>query len=170
MNLFSVIDKSKPRWSWFDFTGGGWSGVCSIHCLTASRELADIACGSHAGRYVEVYSLEHEGTSTVACIGMVEAERRRQVGVEGYNHANDDLYTNDQLTKAAVCYAMPSGVRNVALWDTTLFDKVWPWSSSSWKPTPGNRVRELVKAAALIVAEIERIQRAERQVRTRANK
>ena len=28
-----------------------------------------------------------------------------------------------------------------------------------WKPTPKNRVRELVKAGALIAAEIDRLQR-----------
>jgi len=36
----------------------------------------------------------------------------------------------------------------------------WPWHPLQWKPTPKDRVRELVKAGALIVAEIERLQRA----------
>ena len=35
---------------------------------------------------------------------------------------------------------------------------LWPWAASWWKPK--NRRRDLVRAAALIVAEIERIDRA----------
>lgn len=37
--------------------------------------------------------------------------------------------------------------------------EVWPWDESWWKPT--NRRRDLVKAGALILAEIERLDRAE---------
>jgi len=37
----------------------------------------------------------------------------------------------------------------------------WPWEDRFWKPTPNDRVRELVKAGALIAAEIDRVQRLE---------
>jgi hypothetical protein len=33
----------------------------------------------------------------------------------------------------------------------------WPWAERFWKPTPDDRVRELVKAGALIAAEIDRL-------------
>jgi hypothetical protein len=35
----------------------------------------------------------------------------------------------------------------------------WPWFQERWKPTPDNRIRELVKAGALIAAEIDRMLR-----------
>jgi hypothetical protein len=36
--------------------------------------------------------------------------------------------------------------------------QIWPWDRKWWKPT--DRRRDLVKAAALILAEIERLDRA----------
>jgi hypothetical protein len=39
-----------------------------------------------------------------------------------------------------------------------LIDHVWPWSREWWQPK--DRRRDLVRAGALIVAEIERLDRA----------
>ena len=39
----------------------------------------------------------------------------------------------------------------------------WPWDESWFKPTPDDRIRELVKAGALILAEIDRLQRLKEQ-------
>ena len=81
----------------------------------------------------------------------VIAERERQKAVEGWDDAHDDAYSAYQLADAAACYALgtmsPGGHRK------------WPWDSRWWKPR-GYR-RNLVKAAALLMAEIERIDRAE---------
>jgi hypothetical protein len=38
-------------------------------------------------------------------------------------------------------------------------DFIWPWTHNWRKPTPDDRTRELIKAAAMLVAEIERRQR-----------
>lgn len=38
--------------------------------------------------------------------------------------------------------------------------RAWPWEARFWKPCPDDRARELVKAGALIAAEIDRLQRA----------
>lgn len=84
-----------------------------------------------------------------AAIELVAAERRRQVEAEGYSTEHDDEHATGELASAAACYALG-------------FDaEFWPWEADAWKPSPDNRVRELVKAGALIVAEIERLQRAE---------
>lgn len=40
----------------------------------------------------------------------------------------------------------------------------WPWERRDWKPTPDDRVRELVKAGALYVAEAERIRAEVRSI------
>ncbi|SDV47940.1 hypothetical protein [Chitinasiproducens palmae] len=83
----------------------------------------------------------------------VLAERRRQIEVEGRTPEEDDLYDRGQMATAAGCYAMftkayPAGDPS----------RHWPWSSEWWKPTTPRR--NLVKAGALILAEIERLDRA----------
>ena len=35
---------------------------------------------------------------------------------------------------------------------------MWPWDLEWFKPSPYDRIRELVKAGALIAAEIDRLQ------------
>lgn len=77
----------------------------------------------------------------------IVAERRRQVEVEGWTPEHDDAHSHGELAQAAACYAL--GSRTASR---------WPWDAEWWKPT--NRRRELVKAAALIIAEIERLDRA----------
>lgn len=76
----------------------------------------------------------------------VLAERRRQVEAEGWTPEHDDEHDDDELAKAAACYALGSR-------------KGWPWYGHWWKPSADRR-RNLVKAAALLLAEIERLDRA----------
>ena len=75
-------------------------------------------------------------------------ERARQINEEKWDDEHDDKHKHNQLVRAAVCYLMPE-------WMSAL----WPWAPVWWKPSPDNRVRELVKAGALIAAEIDRLQR-----------
>lgn len=86
----------------------------------------------------------------------IAAERERQKNEEWFTEENDDLHVDGELAKAAACYAAPEITKSA---DPTLL-KVWPWDVSWWKPTPKNIRRRLVKAGALIVAEIERLDRA----------
>ncbi len=80
---------------------------------------------------------------------MIAAERRRQVEVEGYDARHDAGVGSKQLTDAAIAYAWASKDP----FDPA-FAKWWPWSDEAWKPT-GDRVRDLVKAGALIAAAID---------------
>jgi hypothetical protein len=80
----------------------------------------------------------------------VLAERRRQIEKERWTPEHDDEHTDGVLALAASCYATA---------DTgSPLPKVWPWDPADWKPK-GKR-RNLVRAGALILAEIERIDRA----------
>ncbi|MCU9189546.1 hypothetical protein OE414_15395 [Pseudomonas aeruginosa] len=90
----------------------------------------------------------------------VQAERRRQITAEGWTPEHDDEHADGQMAQAAGCYALhaggigtdwPDGRQNGA----ALF---WPWDRDSWKPTTPRR--DLVKACALALAEIERLDRA----------
>jgi hypothetical protein len=78
----------------------------------------------------------------------IVAERNRQKNVLGWTEEHDDECKNDQLSDAAACYAAGSK-----------FGKplIWPWEIKWWKPK--SKRENLIKAGALIVAEIERIDR-----------
>lgn len=91
------------------------------------------------------------------------AERQRQQSAEGWAPEHDDQHKDGQLATAASCYAL-MGARETCLSDGEYLQSqktlpyLWPWEPTSWKPT--NPRRNLVKAGALIAAEIERIDRA----------
>lgn len=106
-------------------------------------------------------------------IQLIEDERERQEIDEGWTAEHDDGHTNQELAKAASCYANP--------WPTVISpggieirverDFRWPFNIEWWKPEVhqyvdtttdeyiDGRIRELQKAGALIAAEIDRWQR-----------
>ena len=90
----------------------------------------------------------------MSVIDEIAAERKRQVEGEGFASTHDDRHRNDEMVKAAVCYALGM-TYEFGNWGASL----WPrsWDLRWWKPT--TRRRDLIKAGALIVAEIERLDR-----------
>ena len=91
---------------------------------------------------------------------LIALERQRQIEEEGYTLKNDIRYNfNEELAQAASCYALPEVNRFYLRNDNKQEGPVhWPWLRPSWKPCPNDRKRELVKAGALIAAEIDRLQ------------
>ena len=83
------------------------------------------------------------------------AERARQQSVEGYTPEHDDEHGAGELAGAAACYALWGVMHWAARQGAKDF---WPWSLDHWKP--GDHRDNLVKAGALILAEIERLYRA----------
>lgn len=96
----------------------------------------------------------------------VLAERRRQVEAEGWTAEHDDAWDRGELTKAAMNYAATAAV-NITLGANGELEAggrplmyspySWPWAPMWFKS--GTVRRMLVKAAALILAEIERLDR-----------
>jgi len=84
----------------------------------------------------------------------VIAERHRQIDGEGWTPDHDDAYFPGKLAQAGACYAMNAGAPFFA----NRPPSCWPFTTKWWKPTTPRR--DLVKAAALILAEIERLDRA----------
>ncbi|EML1597784.1 hypothetical protein RVY52_002523 [Burkholderia cenocepacia] len=82
----------------------------------------------------------------------VLAERRRQVEVEGFTPEHDDAHSPRELAAAAGSYALHAHDQRIAVTPAW-----WPWARAWWKP--GTPRRMLVKAGALILAAIERIDR-----------
>jgi hypothetical protein len=97
-------------------------------------------------------------------------ERWRQMSVEGWTAEHDDEHDEGEMGDAAAYYAYHrpaidagngDGTDDITLGDS-LLRLLWPetwhhdWAKKSSKP----RRRQLIIAAALIVAEIERLDRA----------
>lgn len=93
----------------------------------------------------------------------VIAERERQQNVEGWTPEHDDEHRRGGLALAAASYALNSVRSHHEEVRDSLASGVippeWPWSNEYWKPSSPRR--DLIKAAALIIAEIERLDRAE---------
>jgi len=93
----------------------------------------------------------------------VIAERRRQIEAEGWTSWHDDQHHRGEMAMAAACYAHPERVfiaRQLAGrgYETyTNYRDAWPWADEWWKPK--SRRHDLIRAAALILAEIERLDR-----------
>ena len=93
----------------------------------------------------------------------IAAERQRQIDAEGWTPEHDDSHADGELAAAACCYAV--GTIGLAKHSPESAERgwrlpqpLWPWRRDWWKPS--DRRRDLVKAGALIVAEIERLDRA----------
>lgn len=95
-------------------------------------------------------------------IAGIIAERARQVSVEGWTPEHDDCHRGGALALAASCYARHAGLSDFQR-ETIVRQGItpphWPWALNWWKPK--DRRRDLIRAGALIVAELERLDRAE---------
>jgi len=95
---------------------------------------------------------------------LIIKERERQITQEGWTKEHDDKQAPFSMSNAGACYAMEL-FKNTQVLNTTkreidsMIDYMWPWDGKWWKPTPDDPVRQLVKAGALIAAEIDRLQR-----------
>lgn len=89
---------------------------------------------------------------------LAEFERQRAPEPEGkgYTEENDDRYADGELARAAATYALLS----CDLCPDA--ENLWPWACS--EPRPEDPIRLLEKAGALIVAELTRLMRKERQL------
>jgi len=93
----------------------------------------------------------------------VEQERRRHINVKGYKSEDDDKYIDGDLADAAACYAASCPIFKVA--NSTIFPMrpLFPWIPTFFKKYKHDRKRQLVISASLLMAEYERIVRAEQK-------
>ncbi len=96
---------------------------------------------------------------TDMAIGDVRKERERQRVLWG--DAHDDKHEDGSLSVAAICYVegepifvQRRGSRHIS------FEDPWPWDGGNPRRRINDYRRSLVKAAALLVAELERLDRA----------
>jgi hypothetical protein len=108
-------------------------------------------------------------------VELIAKERERQITKEGFDAAHDDLHSDGELALAAVCYASPDPIfTRTDYVNRVSYGDPWPWDDGFDKrhdtksalllPDPrersdGRRLDLLVKAGALIAAEIDRLLR-----------
>ncbi len=93
----------------------------------------------------------HLRTPLSPAVLAIAAERRRQREVECYDDAHDDKHGLGELAAAGASYAFAAGEGR------TMPPIEWPWDDIFWKPQ--DMRRDLVRAGALIVAELDGLER-----------
>jgi hypothetical protein len=115
-----------------------------------------VGCIVSAARRALVQAQEAQGGAW-----LIAAERARQVSVEGYSPAHDDAHAEEELVIAALFFIDAGTVCDLG------FHAALPPLPADWKCRPRSRIlqthderlRHLVKAGALLAAEIDRLQR-----------
>ena len=126
-------------------------------------------CNLNGCRRVCFVKLPYEGRPEryiKSGVEQIKAERERQIRDEGWTIEHDLEHTNNELANAAATYAMDADCRDALMhlvYDCELLGipPTWPWDEKYYKPTPNDRIRELVKAGALIAAEIDRLNKVQ---------
>jgi len=93
----------------------------------------------------------------------IRFERWRQLVFKGFSFDHDDRHVDGELAMAALAYVNAGLVSQcrpntrvvLALPNNALG---WPWGRSEWKPSD-DPIENLVRAGALIAAEIDRLLR-----------
>ena len=113
----------------------------------------------------------------MSAIDDIAAERRRQIEVEGWTTKHDAGHFAGEMARAAAAYAVYGSMPKDRVFQVDVYGRsryggerqyqfgwflpatmLWPWDADWWKPKDPRR--DLVRAGALIVAEIERLDRS----------
>lgn len=163
-----------PIWSVYGYDWpekGIWIGTAAD--ANGAKELAARSLGIHPANLMarlgklEVHPTEirlHARVSAAASTEILR-ERQRQASAEGWTTKHDDTHAGGEMAAAAGAYILHghavSSVEPKAPW-------FWPWALEFWKPKDPRR--NLIRAGALILAEIERLDRkAARESREKAS-
>ncbi|MBZ9574641.1 hypothetical protein [Modicisalibacter sp. MOD 31.J] len=97
-------------------------------------------------------------------LGSLVDERQRQMTEEGWSLEHDDRHDEGELACAGAAYALNAGCQMYPHSQQSLerAPDFWMFEDRWWKPASNPR-RNLVKAGALVLAEIERLDRAEQE-------
>lgn len=104
-----------------------------------------------------------EYTPSKALLDVIK-ERNRQVNVEEHTHANDDQYQSNELIRGSHSYVGHVIARSWTYSESTPEkyqseepSEFWPWPDETWKPKSPRE--DLIRATALLLAELERMDR-----------
>jgi len=156
----------------FETVNGGREGLRELACDDCDEEYWEVfklyGLAEDANeekwtvRTLEPGAIQYADGLGFDALNLIAAERHRQVAEEGWTPKHGDLHRGGEMAMAAASYALPDQHRGCCDPDAPLH---WPWDAEWWKPSPDDRIRELVKAGALIAAEIDRLQRLKAQAK-----
>lgn len=125
-----------------------YDSVVNNRSSTSLITNADILVLIQDWRAMRKYIAELQAQPVNKAVNDVLAERQRQIDVKGWTPEHDDTYTCGELAAAAISYIEPAEAENY-----------WPvdWHDDSFRPS--DERRNIVKATALLLAELERLDR-----------
>jgi hypothetical protein len=99
----------------------------------------------------DIFAATYESAEPTG-VSLIADERAAHPTREGWTPEHDDQHDRGEMVEASICYAAQTlNPRPVAR---------WPWGGQWWKPK--DPIRNLVKAGALIAAEIDRLLRKQK--------
>jgi len=149
------VDLGDEVWAWLEAHGYGVAGddLTWVLVTPGGEDPGELS------NLVAQCQLKLPATETTDGASLIASERARQVASEGWTPAHDDQHIAGELALAAASYAQPPGIRGTRNWQETGRmsgpPTTWPGRHWEWQPS-GNRIDELVKAGALVAAEIDR--------------
>lgn len=158
---FPLFDSDKPSWT-LGYCGDGHSGEKEGWVFVGwdwdQDEIVETRQGEPIG-WLPFAPEDQLPPTLSAAMRDVFIERRRHVEVEGFTPEHDDSHDAGEIAGAAAAYAAyRSHAKPETIMGYDVIEMLWPWSPRWWKPK--DRRRDLVRAGALIIAEIERLDRA----------
>lgn len=134
----------------------GWISHAAMNAaiLDESHQEVKLVPLATAQAAVAAERVKLERWERAGALGDVLEERRRQVGTLGWTAHHDDEHANGELAIAAAAYADPAPAmyRDPRIIAPLRFPPGWDYKPKDYRSN-------LVRAAALLVAEIERVDR-----------
>jgi hypothetical protein len=149
------------------------ASVADVLDIGAIMTVISVARGYVIRRFMERRRASDVPPDFQYIIEQIAAERQRQIKIEGYDLAHDDEHADRELARAGAAYAYVASLgedirARFRSWyeflDTEHVGRtaiLWPWGMHVFKPTSPRR--DLIKSAALIVAQIGVLDRAKRR-------
>ncbi len=105
--------------------------------------------------------------AAAAAIGLITIERVRQVVAKGYTPAGDTVYRSGELLDAARAYCASAAAWPTEIGQWEAGKDRWPWNPVFFEPESPQP--DLIRAGALVCAEIERLYTTPHSVRGNAD-
>lgn len=112
-------------------------------------------------------SKDNKGSRMNKYAQLMAEERERQISEEGWSPEHDDEHVNGELANVAACFSATNELYLYSKHSDGLHNMtachLYPWEDKYYKKASKNRKQQLIVAGALIIAELERLERAEVQ-------
>jgi hypothetical protein len=129
-----------------------------VACLNTANERLGLAWKECDRLKAELAKADANLVGAEPCgVTLIADERRRQMEELHWTPQHDDSHGNWELSRAAICYASMGAGGPFSNPSHDNPPEGWPWHGW-WKPSP-DPIRNLVKAGALLAAEIDRLRR-----------